>query len=170
VPFAYIHKEIPDGVAGTYATVREIVGLIQSGTRNERVRLAAIEAIRNCPWKNRKCEAEAIFAWLRRNIRFTYDPEGAELLQDVDAIMMHRAADCDDFVILGGAMLRSVGIPARIVIIASDPSAPSAFSHIYLHAELRPGDWVGFDPTVTDSRLGWEPPRFTRKEVIAVED
>lgn len=169
MPFAYTHKEIPDGVAGTYATVREIVGLIREGTNNEQARLATIDAIRGCPWKNRRCEAEAIFAWLRRNVRFTYDPEGAELLQDVEAILLHRAADCDDFVILGGSMLRSVGIPARIVIIASDPTAPRAFSHIYLQAEMRPGEWVGFDPSVVDSRVGWEPPRFSRKEVIPIE-
>lgn len=169
MPFAYTRHEIPDGTAGTYATVREIVKLIRAGTLNERVRLAAIEAIRRCPWKNKLCEVGAIFDWLRANIRFTYDPEGAELLQDVDAILLHRSADCDDFVILGGAMLRSVGIPVRLVIIASDPSAPDLFSHIYLQAEVAPGRWIGFDPSVIDSRVGWEPPRFYRKEIIPVE-
>ena len=170
MPFAYTRHTIPNGIAGTHATVREIVRLIRQGTQNAQARLAAVEAVRNCPWKDKRAEAEAIFNWIRANIRFTYDPEGAELLQDVEAILRYRASDCDDMVILGGSMLRSVGVPVRIVIIASDPSAPESFNHIYLQTETRPGSWTGFDPSVIDSRVGWEPPRFTRKEIFPIED
>lgn len=157
-------------MAGTYATVREAVRLIREGTLNPKARLLAMAALRGVAWKDRLAEARAIFAHLRRHFRFTYDPEGAEMLQDLDAILENRHVDCDDWVILSGSVLRSVGIPVRIVIIASDPRAPDAFSHIYLQAEVRPGRWVGFDPSVVDATVGWEPPRFTRKEVIEIGD
>lgn len=150
--------------------MREVVRLIREGTLNPKSRLHAMAAVRDVPWKDRRAEAEAIFRYIRRHFRFTYDPEGAELLQDLDAILEHRHADCDDLTILSGSLLRAVGIPVRVVIVASDPRAPDAFSHIYLQAEVRPGRWVGFDPSVVDATVGWEPPRFTRKEVLEIGD
>ena len=169
MPFAYSRHEIPNGVAGTMATVGHIVKLIRQGTNYPAVREIAARAVQSVRWRDKYGEAERIFNWIRQNIRFTYDPEGAEMLQRVDAILEHRAADCDDFVILGGSLLRSIGIPVRIVIIGADPSAPDGYSHIYLQAFM--GDaWVGFDPSVNESKFGWEPPRFTVKRVIPVED
>lgn len=133
------------------------------------MRQIAAAVVQDAPWKNKREEAKRLFAWIRRNVRFTYDPEGAELLQEVDAILNHRAADCDDFVILGGSLLRSIGIPVQIVIIGADSRAPNAFSHIYLQAFM--GDaWVGFDPSVTTATFGWEPERYTVKKIIPVEE
>lgn len=156
-------------MAGTLATVDQIIRLIREGTNNPRVREIAAAAVRGARWKDKRDEAGAIFRWIRANIRFTYDPEGAELLQNVDAILRHKSCDCDDLVILGGSLLRSIGIPVRIVIIGADPQYPSMFSHIYLQAFV--GDaWLGFDTSVVSSVLGWEPPRFTIKRVIEIGD
>lgn len=173
IPFAYDRLTIPAGTAGTMATVKEIVRLIKSGTQNERVRLIATKAVSRVPWKNRYAEAQAIFDWIKANVRFTYDPEGAELVQDVDAILNFRSADCDDLVILGASLLRSIGIPVRIVIIGADPTAPSLYSHIYLQANVGVAggtEWIGFDPSVVGSKLGWEPPRFSVKKVVEIVD
>lgn len=165
--FTYARRTIPTGYQGTLATLEEMKRLIREGTLNERLRMLAIQIIRGQPWKDRLAECRAIFQWIRRNIRFTYDPSSAELVQDVDTILNHKAADCDDFVILSGSMLQAIGIPVRIVIIGTDASQPAAFSHVYLQADIR-GKWVGFDPSVVESYVGWEPPVFASKRTIEV--
>jgi predicted transglutaminase-like cysteine proteinase len=168
MPFNYTRQQIPTGDVGTYATVEQMVHLIREGTMNERARLLAVDIIKGCPWKNKECEAKAIFKWLRSNIRFVSDPHMVELLHDVDAILRYRAADCDDFVILGASLLRSVGIPARVVIIGAVPQHPDAFTHTYLEIALPKRGWIGFDPSVVKSTFGWSPPKFTKKKVIEI--
>ena len=169
MPFNYTRKQIPTGDAGTYATVDHMVYLIREGTMNERARLLAVEIIKGCPWKNKECEAKAIFKWLKANVRFVSDPHTVELLHDVDAILKHRAADCDDFVILGASLLRSVGIAARVVIIGAVPQYPDTFSHTYLQVLIPRRGWIGFDTSVVKSTFGWEPPKYTKKKVIEID-
>ena len=170
MPFTYSRYSVPPGLAGTQATVQAIQHLIIEGTVNEQVRLTAVDAIRSCPNKDKECEAKALFDWIKYNIRFVNDPWGAELLHHADAILLNGVGDCDDQVILGGSLLRSVGIPVRIVIIGVDPSAPDLFSHIYLHAYVRGAGWVGFDPSVPGSTFGWEPQQYARKQIIEIRE
>jgi hypothetical protein len=167
MPFTYQRVQIPSGDNGTDATVRHIVSLIQKGTVDERVRLAAVDAIAGCPWKDKLCETGAVFNWLRNNIRFVNDPWGAELLHTAESVLQNRVADCDDFVIIGGSMLRAIGVPVQIVIIAANPHNDS-YSHIYLQAAVRGQGWVGFDPSVPGMPFGWEPPQFKRKKIVAI--
>lgn len=167
MPFHYTLKEIPSGDEGTFATVREIIALIKEGKQNPRVRTIATRVVAGLPWKNHEVEAGAIFSWIKQNIRFVNDPDGSEMLQDVEAILNYKSADCDDLTILGASLLGCIGIPSRIVVIAGDPRAPQAFSHIYLQAWCKT-KWVGFDTSVVGSTIGWEPPTFTRKKIIEI--
>lgn len=60
----------------------------------------------------------AIWKWVRGNIAFVMDTSDGqrhyENLADCENILRMRAADCDEHVILTGAMLRSIGFGRRV--------------------------------------------------------
>lgn len=163
----YQKHHVPTGDAGTKETVRHIAREIQAGTRSPKVRLMALSAIKGCKPKDKMCELKAIFGFLKRNFIFRNDPVGVELIHTADKLTELMTGDCDDATILAGSMLRSVGLPVRIVVIAHRASAPRAFSHIYLQAQNPyTGEWHGFDVSVPTSTFGWEPPAYRRKALV----
>lgn len=88
--------------------------------------------------------AKAIHDFIVREILYVRDQNGVERLQTPDATLKLKSGDCDDMVILGGALLESVGVPTRIKLIGENPGA---FSHIYLEY-LSNNQWKSFDPTL----------------------
>ncbi len=99
-------------------------------------------------------QAEAIFWWIRRHVRFVQDgtlaapiaanPDQAEvLIRPVDLLRMPRpSGDCDDFSMLAAAMLRARGIAAEFKTVAADPSDTSRYSHVYVIAHVEDGPLV----------------------------
>ncbi|WP_409029434.1 transglutaminase-like domain-containing protein [Gracilimonas sediminicola] len=88
--------------------------------------------------------AKAIHDYIVREILYVRDQNGVERLQTPDATLKLKSGDCDDMVILGGALLESVGVPTRIKLIGEKPGA---FSHIYLEY-FSNDQWKSFDPTL----------------------
>jgi hypothetical protein len=66
-----------------------------------------------------------------------------------------KAGDCDDMVILLGALLQSVGHPVRLVLCGPDSRRPRLLSHIYLEV-LHQDLWLPLDATMAHS-MGWQP-------------
>jgi len=136
---------------------------IQEGKQDAQIRRIA-SAILNqrcgnewcIPEKDWKAEVEAIFEWVRNNVRYTLDPNELELFQRARRSLENGTADCDDQVILAGALLQAVGYPLRLVVI---DTGRGGYSHIYLHVGLPPVEprrWIAFDLTATTEPLGWE--------------
>lgn len=104
-------------------------------------------------------EIEALFDTVIKNVRYTLDPDDLELFQSPSRTLQMGIGDCDDMVILLGALLRGAGYPCRIKVIGMAGS--NEFSHVYLLAGVppaRPTRWVALDPSREDHKPGWEYP------------
>lgn len=86
-------------------------------------------------------EVKAIWYWMVTNIRYTKDVLTEETVRDAEAVLRQRQGDCDDHVVLTGALLQATG--HRIQMWVSGPGKPT---HIYLAAQVGP-QWIAVDTT-----------------------
>lgn len=151
------------GIAQTVLTMQQ---LIDTGGRSPEIRQQAVEIIRAAGVHERDTAGEinAVFRWVKQSFHFVKDPLGAETLGTPEYLLKVKAGDCDDYVIVLGALLTSLGHAVRIVTIRADPKEPRRFSHVYLQVNAH-GNWMGLDGTQAQSFPGWEPPRHFGKRV-----
>ena len=115
-------------------------------------------------------EVEWIFNQIRHPgskyaVRYTRDMILADTFTAPERTMLKKhGGDCDDYVILMGSMLMSVGHPVRIRVIQTKDK--SSWSHVYLITpKYFPDDpkynektsWAAIDASV-DKPAGWEAP------------
>lgn len=118
-------------------------------------------------------EVNALYGTVIDNVRYTLDPHDLELFQSPSRTVQMGIGDCDDMVILLGALLRGAGYPCRIKVIGMAGS--NEFSHVYLLAGLPPSQptrWIALDPSREDHPPGWEfpPSKVGLKRVYEVDD
>lgn len=159
---------IPEGDAGTAATIQQMARLIDQGMKDPVVHELAARLVRGVRQFDFTGEARSIYEGVRRNVRFTRDIRGKETLHAAPEIIRLRIGDCDDFTILMCALLGSVGHKCRIVTISAYPAAPDIFSHVYPEVFLD-GRWVAVDAARKDPAFGKSPERFIRKRVWSIE-
>jgi hypothetical protein len=178
---ATLHKN----VGSLEGRVKRIRGLIVKGAKDPAVRNTAISVLsRRCPgkpggWcvseKDWRAEAEALFAFTRKNVRYTRDSiladtyvHPARTLFDVKP-GSGGGGDCDDYVITLGALLMSVGHEVKMRVGAiKNPGAGDrpGWNHIWLVNTLPSGGAVasrGGNEMVLDASVdkppGWEAPK-----------
>lgn len=120
--------------------------------------------------------AKLVFDWIRRNMRFVQDYVlGHKWLGDWDRAMdcevlvspdlmvtMDRMeGDCDDFAMMGMALLSICDVAAVFVTIKGDPRFHDEWSHVYLECMLG-GKWIPFDASY-GRYLGWETDTYWQK-------
>ena len=93
-------------------------------------------------------------------VRYTRDMMLADTFTAAERTMLKtHGGDCDDYVVLLGAMLMSVGHPVRIRVIQTQDK--SSWSHVYLITPNRFDDpraeWKAVDCSVSKP-CGWEAP------------
>lgn len=166
-----------DGDAGTEQTIRDIRRLVDEGQKDAYVVGPAIEILRSSgasSWNDEE-KAQTIYSWVLRNVYYVSDPVTKEALRRPRDILNGEvpgglAGDCDDINgVLIPSLLMAVGINARVVTVASEPSDPGAFTHIYAEAFLN-GEWVPMDAARPDAAFGLAPGRFYRREWWSLED
>lgn len=154
-------REDPDGqIADTIALMRRYV--VEDAPSPE-VGRALAEA--------RAYEADPVaqvFWWVKSRLRFVNDEELAAPWQNPDIVEVLirprdmysldglRRGDCDDYVMMGAAMLVRLGVPVSFVTVAADGRDPSRFSHVYL-AAYPAGIRIALDASEGD-QPGWEVP------------
>lgn len=148
------------GVEQTIALMRE---LVDEALRDPSIIRLATDIVRPVAAFDDYAEANALYEWVRSNIRFTKDPVNKEKLYPPAELLKIRAGDCDDISMLLATLLMAVGYPARLMTIAA-PGSPDQFSHVYVEAEVPAGSgqWIPVDPARADSQFGVAPPMFTR--------
>lgn len=92
----------------------------------------------------------AIFRWVRDNIRFQNEP-GEQVLTP-GRVLIWRFGDCDDRAGLVAAMLESVGIRWRLVLLSRHGTP----FHIWPQALVR-GRWMHLETSDDRARLGESP-------------
>jgi transglutaminase-like putative cysteine protease len=153
---------IPDGEAGTEATIAAMREMVNRCKVNPVIRQMATTIAFLQPEKDYRAEAEAIFNEVRDGIRYMRDVNGVETLQEPDITAVTRLGDCDDQSTLLATLLESIGVPTRFVVAGY--GGPH-YEHVYLQAWLDEDGWVDMDATEPHP-MGWAPPDPT---VIAFE-
>lgn len=164
-------KDIGYGEEANKNTLNEMSWLISSGLRDWGIRETAQDIISNTKERDRHGELKGIYQWVQRHSRYTYDPIGLETIQ-TPKVMLESVArkgkmfgDCDDFTVLLGALLKSIGHKIRLKAVAFSPG--TRLSHVYLEDEIA-GKWVTVDGIKKDKPLGYTSPlisRFITKDV-----
>lgn len=134
--------------------------LIEAGKRSPDIRALAVNIVRNCANKDYLCEAKAMHAWVRDNIRYVKDPAFVERFATPERTLHEKAGDCDDTSILLSALLESIGHETRLVLV--DGNLSGKFTHVI--TQVRIGSWHWMETT---KKVGfdWKPP-FTISHVI----
>lgn len=146
----------PAGVAGTRYTIDKMRDMVRRGSVHPDIIQATTLIVKQVGHKDYAGEAEAIFSWVKGNIRYTRDPHGVELIQAPWITLKRGAGDCDDVSTLINAMCASIGMQTGFETIRCDPANPDDFSHVY--AIIRtPAGWRAADPTVAAGHFGWRP-------------
>lgn len=144
--------EIPGGRAGVAATLRAMRDIVREARTDFFIRQTTQQVIANVLGKDWRGEADAVFQWVRNNIRYTMDPVDVETLHTPAQVLFARQGDCDDFSILLAAMLRSIGHPVAFKAVGFQAGE---LTHVYV-LTLIGERWIALDATEA-GELGWEP-------------
>jgi hypothetical protein len=165
-PTLYSREPLLSGDAGVEQTINEMRGLVDEALRDPAIIRLATDIVRSAPAFDDLAEANALYEWVRRNIRFTKDPVNKEKLYPPAELLKIRAGDCDDISMLLGTLLMAVGYPARLMTVAA---GGDEFSHVYVEGNVN-GEWIAMDPARYDSQFGVAPPAFTRARWWSLTD
>jgi transglutaminase-like putative cysteine protease len=136
-------QAIPDGPAGTRATLQVMARLIRQGKKNPEIRDKALTLTRHLRDKDWVREAKAIFHFVRDRIRYVQDVYGIETISEPGITLRTGQGDCDDKAVLAGALLQSIGHPVKLVAVAFDGGP---FSHVFVETLVGPA-WVPMELT-----------------------
>lgn len=154
---------IPDGKAGTIATLKIMGRLARQGKKMLPVRQLALSLVRREGQKDWANEIKNLHAYVRDKIRYVRDIRGVETISTVDRILEAGQGDCDDKSVLLASLLESIGHPARFVAIKL---GGDEFVHVYV--ETRIGNkWLALE-TTEPVDVGWEPQGVTKRLIYYV--
>lgn len=105
--------------------------------------------------KNKKEIAERIYHAVKDNIWYVNDPRKIEYVRSPKKVLLLRAGDCECQTTLVCALLKTLGIPHRAVMVKTNPIGD--YSHIYSEAFVD-GKWWVMDTTYKKGYFGWVPP------------
>lgn len=163
----YQLRDIPVGESGTDQTVAEIIRLVRLdlGSPGLIARARSILSLFGCAESASRCEAEALYSWIGRNIRFVDDPVDVETVQSPIVTLRRGAGDCDDHSGLFVALALTLGLTVRLVVVG--PSR-SNFVHIFPEVFLS-GSWVAADTTQPAFGFGWRPSGFEAEKRYSIQ-
>lgn len=161
---------IGSGDTAIYNTVTKMKSIIHESSRNPYVREWAGSIVAGVEVNDKQQEADAIFCFVRDNVRYTKDPLGYEYIQTpvvlLESIGQYRnnqgqrpAGDCDDMTVLSLSLLKSVGFNVAIKIVSFTPA--KKFGHVYGMVQIG-YNWLPFDCVRPDADMGWESKGHTR--------
>lgn len=156
-------QEIPNGSAGTKATLRKMAELIRLGKKTLPIRLLALDLTKHLRQKDWAGEIASLHRYVRDNIRYVKDINGVETLHTPEKILELKQGDCDDKSILLASLLESIGHPARIVAIGI---SPFAYCHVLVETKLR-NKWVPLE-TTEPVNPGWYPKNVVKRMVVHI--
>lgn len=154
-------QAIPDGKAGTVATLKIMREITKEGKKSLPVRSLAVSLTNAANQKDWFNEAKILHRFVRDKIRYVKDIRGVETVQTPDVTLSIGAGDCDDKSVLLASLLESIGHPTRFVAIGFKPDD---FAHVY--PETRIGtSWIPLE-TTEPVEVGWSPKNVVSRLTI----
>jgi transglutaminase-like putative cysteine protease len=152
--------DIPPGKQGTFETLKMMAALVREYKMDPGMRELAIGLAADVPPKDTPAEINAIFEYVRDQIRYIGDVSDIETLHIPPLIVEQAAGDCDDKSLLLCTLLESIGYKTRFRAV-SMPQDEGLYSHVL--ADVRIGTvWVALE-TTEDVPMGWTPPDVVRE-------
>jgi hypothetical protein len=154
------------GDPGVAQTIDQMRSLVNEALTDPSILRQAKDIVRSVPAFDDYSEAQALYNWVRANIRFTKDPVDKETLYPPSEMLQIRSGDCDDISMLLATLLMAIGYPARLMTVAANGDE---FSHVYVEGQVN-GQWIPMDPARSDSQFGVAPPSYTRARWWSLTD
>lgn len=154
---------LASGDAGIARTVKIMQQLVAGpeGAAHPQIRATALEITKNVASNDRAGERNAIFQFLKDNLKFR--GEYQETVQTPLVTLQLKAGDCDDHSTLLAALLQAIGHDTAFKTVAI--GGPD-YSHVYvLDRDRTTHAWVPLDTTVGASYPGWEAPGAVRSKI-----
>jgi hypothetical protein len=142
--------------------IGSIQKMIEKSVMDPKMRALAMHITRECPERDGKCEAKAIYRAVKKRVRYTGDiapikmssgdVEGIDLYQSARRTWEMGGGDCDDQVALISTLASVIGLTARLRVTAEHPGGEP--SHIYAVIGLpkfEPNKFVALDTTLPGS-------------------
>ncbi len=163
----YTLSEIPNGIAGTDATLRAIAKGVLYDLKRPQIRLLATRLVQSsgANSKDQLAEARAIYQAVSESVRYQKDPVDIETVQSPEATLKIRAGDCDDHSGLVAALAMALGIPARFRVVGD---SPDRMLHIFPELFVN-GKWHPADTTEPRRGFGWRAPKFPTERVYNIK-
>src|SRR4051812_3152461 len=121
----------PSGMPHTRSTVATMARLATEGSHSYPIRSLATKIVHGVPSKQVRQELEAIYRWVRDQIRYRYDPLGLEWVQSPARTLIERSGDCDDMATLIAALAGSLGHRWRFLTVGP---ATNVMKHVATQA------------------------------------
>ncbi len=164
------------------AIIQDLIAKGVSGEDLPIMRKLALQITSGCAARDDKCEARAIYDWVRRNVRYTGDiaphkingrhgpVESVDLFQSAKQTAEFQGGDCDDHTTLVSTLAILNGIPARLRVTSPYKWGEDNYTHIYPVLGLPkndPSKWVAADTTLPGDRFGVQVPYAKGLDVVA---
>lgn len=154
--------QIPDGVAGTKATLNIMRQFVREYKKSLPVRELALSLVRQVPGhKNWVGQIKALHRYVQNRIQYVRDIRGVETIATPLVTIQTGQGDCDDQAVLLASLLESIGHPTRFVAIKQNSFGP--FVHVYTETKIGPR-WIPLE-TTENMRPG-TPMRFASRMVV----
>ncbi len=155
------------GDSGIAQTVEKIKKAIYYSLREpqQRIRKRAEQILRDyaVPERNDLEEIRVISNWVKDHFHFVNDPSGVEFVKSPEMIddeitqYDYFMGDCDDASGYVAALLKSVGYPVALTVIANPKNPAQNFTHIFPQSFLvKSQKWVTLDMTAKGKPFGWQ--------------
>lgn len=152
--------------ASNNMSIEERIGsiqkMIEKSVMDPQMRQLAMKITAGCPERDGRCEAKAIYKWVKSNVRYTGDvapikmssgdTEGIDLYQSARKTIEYGGGDCDDQVGVVGTLASVIGLTTRLRVTSETPGGEP--SHIYPVIGLPkfdPNSWIASDTTLPGS-------------------
>lgn len=169
------YYEIPEGEAGTKATLEWMAKLAREAAKDPKFVQIARSIVRDLHSKDYQGEMARLLDYVKTHVRYVLDPHELEWVQTpMHTLCVEGQGDCDDGSTLLVGLALALGHGGAFVTYAADPRRPDDWSHVAAVLAFRKKGqvWCGVaDFTQPESYLGWEPParRIFKRKIWWVE-
>lgn len=158
-------KQLPDGDAGTRATLKEMGDLVRRYKVDPLIYTLSRQLTAHLPQKDWPGQVRALTEYVRDRIRYVHDPSGLQALQLPPITLELGAGNCAQKSTLLGALLASIGHPVQFA--AARELNDEKYGHVFVRT-LIGRSWVPLETTepVEPGTLGPGAQRITQPLLI----
>lgn len=139
-------------------------GAPEGGLHDARLRQLGLEVTSACPARNDMCELDAIYQFVKRNVRYTGDISFKDTFQSAWRTLQFGGGDCDDHAALVAVLAMENGFTCKFRITSN---TGATWDHIFCVVgvpKVSPRRWVPLDTTLPRGQVGTHPPMAKYKD------